>query len=110
MTRFRENEARMANAAELRKELSFRLLDKPALEWEHIFSAVHVPAAKVRTAPEVLATPHIAQRGTIVQVVYERSRVAIDVPSIGFRWNRAPVGPVSGPPRLGEHTSQILGE
>lgn len=29
--RFRENEARMANAAELRKELSFRLLDKPAL-------------------------------------------------------------------------------
>jgi len=107
--RFREEDARLAHAAELRSELSRRLLDKTAMEWEDILSGVHVPAAKVRTVPELLASEHLAQRGTIARVEDAGSGVAMDVPTIGFRWNRAPLGPVSGPPRLGEHTEQILG-
>ncbi|WP_423460936.1 CaiB/BaiF CoA transferase family protein [Ottowia sp. VDI28] len=107
--RFREEDARQAHAAELKEALSLRLLDKPAIEWERILSEVHVPAAKVRTVPELLGSEHLAQRGTIARVMDERSQVTMEVPAIGFRWNRAPLGPVSGPPRLGEHTEQVLG-
>lgn len=107
--RFQEEEARQAHVAELREALSRRLLDKTAMEWEDILSAVHVPAAKVRTVPELLASEHLAQRGTIARITDPGSGVALEVPTIGFRWNRAPLGPVAGPPRLGEHTEQILG-
>lgn len=108
--RFREEEARLAHAADLREILSSRLLEKSAMEWEALFSASHVPAAKVRTVPELLASEHLAQRGTISQIKDSVSDVVMDVPSIGFRWNDAALGPLSGPPRLGEHTSTILGK
>lgn len=108
--RFREEEARLTHATDLREILSSRLLEKSAMEWEELFSSSHVPAAKVRTVPELLASEHLAQRGTIAQIKDSASEVVMDVPSIGFRWNGAALGPLSGPPRLGEHTSAILGQ
>lgn len=107
--RFFDDEVRSAHAVELKAVVSERLKHKPAIEWERLFSAVHVPAAKVRTVPEVLAEPHLAQRETIRQVTDPATGCVLDVPSIGFRWNGCSLGPAFGPPRLGEHNDRILG-
>ena len=93
---------------ELRAIVRERLLDKPALEWERLLSRQHVPAAKVRTVPEILAEGHIATRGTLQTVADTRTGAPLAVPSIGFKWNGAAIGPAFGPPRLGEHTDQVL--
>ena len=99
---------RQENASALKEILSRRLMEKTALEWEDLLSAAHVPAAKVRTVPEVLGTEHMAQRETITRVLDSRSDTMIEVPGIGFRWNGQALGPLSPPPRLGEHTSAVL--
>lgn len=106
--RFRTEEARRENASALKDVMSRRLREKSALEWEDLFSSVHVPAAKVRTVPEVLGTEHMAQRGTIARVTDSSTGTVMEVPGIGFRWNRQALGPMSGPPRLGEHTATVL--
>lgn len=70
--------------------------------------ADRLPAAKVRTLPEVLAEDHVATRGTVQKVTDPYSGCALAVPSIGFKWNGAALGPAFGPPRLGEHTDAVL--
>ena len=106
--RFATDNDRALHAPELRAIVRERLLDKPALEWERLLSRQHVPAAKVRTVPEILAEGHIATRGTLQTVADTRTGAPLAVPSIGFKWNGAAIGPAFGPPRLGEHTDQVL--
>lgn len=106
--RFCNEEVRRENASALKAAVSDRLTEKTALEWEDLLSSVHVPAAKVRTVPEVLGTEHMAQRGTIARVTDLQTGTVMEVPGIGFRWNRQVLGPMSGPPRLGEHTATVL--
>ena len=106
--RFCNDEVRSAHGVELKALLSARLAQKSAIEWERLFAATHVPAAKVRTVPEVLSEAHLAQRGTIKQVADTVSGHVLDVPSIGFRWNGCSLGPSFGPPRLGEHNASLL--
>ncbi len=106
--RFASDDNRALHADALRAIVRERLQDRPALEWERLLSSQHVPAAKVRTLPEVLAEDHVATRGTVQTVTDPYSGGALAVPSIGFKWNGAALGPAFGPPRLGEHTEAVL--
>lgn len=107
--RFASEQARLENVAALRQLLVKRLQQKSAAEWEAILSAAHVPAARVRTLPQVLAEPHLQARGVQQRVTDRQTGRTIWVPSLGFKWNGQPVGPALGPPRLGEHTESVLG-
>ena len=85
------------------------LLSKSALEWEALLSHAGVPAAKVLSIPEVVAHPQVATRG----FVYEFASVpgldrALAVPTAGFKVDGGPLTPSSPPPRLGEHTDEVL--
>ncbi len=106
--RFAAADNRIANAQAFRALLSAALLERSAAEWEQLLSAVHVPATKVRTVGETLNEPHIVQRGVAHQVQDLASGATISVPSIGFLWNELALGPDVGPPRLGQHTDEIL--
>lgn len=108
--RFATEEARAANVGALRTLLVERLGTRSAAEWETVLSAAHVPVARVRTVPEALAEPHLRTRGIQQQVTDAHTGRPISVPSIGFKWNGQAIGPVSGPPRLGEHSGTLLGD
>ncbi|MGE0799662.1 MAG: CaiB/BaiF CoA transferase family protein [Lautropia sp.] len=108
--RFSTAAARLHHVMALRELLVRRLATRAAHEWESRLSDAHVPAARVRTLEDVLSEPQVATRGVQQAVVDRDTGATLWVPSIGFKWNGLSLGPRSGPPRLGEHTSQVLDE
>ena len=102
--RFETNGMRVQNRAELIAELDsvFRL--RPAAEWVSKLLEAAVPAGPILTVAEALQDSNTAARGLIQE-------------SDGFRSLRHPVKfsatdprVTSKPPRLGEHTSEVLTE
>jgi crotonobetainyl-CoA:carnitine CoA-transferase CaiB-like acyl-CoA transferase len=108
--RFATPRSQAQHADELIDAIEARLRTRPAAEWEAAFVAAGLPASVVRSLAEVLAQPHVQQRGIVAEV---------DVPDLGatarivgsaFRFEHDSPrfqGPV---PRLGEHTDSVLSE
>lgn len=106
--RFAALETRKQHAAQFGALLVKALAARGAAEWESLLAQAHVPAARVRTLPEVLDEPHLATRGVEQEVTDPLSGQSASFPSIGFKWNGQVLGPRSFPPRLGEHTEVLL--
>ncbi len=101
--RFAEREARKTNAVELASEIQAILARKPALDWEPILQAAGVPAARLRSLPEALASEQVRLRG-FVQTLDDGTCV----PTLPFRLGGiGAYAPKSPAPRHGEHTDQI---
>jgi len=70
--------------------------------------ALRIPCAPVRTAPEVMADPHMHERGMLEEIDHpELGRVT--VPTTPLRLHglgKAPAGPS---PRVGQHNAEIYG-
>jgi len=107
--RFCSHESRLSNIREFREALANAFRLRSASEWEELLSSAHIPAARVRTLAETMAEPHIAKRGLSQQVIDTLTGQTISVPSIGFKWNQGCIGPRTAPPRLGQHTDEVLG-
>lgn len=105
---FATSAKRLENTDAFRARLAQALLARSAAEWEEALSLAHVPATRVRTVGEVLAEPHVQQRGVQQQVADTVTGHVLAVPSIGFKWNQQSLGPQTGPPRLGQHTDAVL--
>ncbi len=101
-------QGRLEQAPEFRRRLTTALKRQTAAEWEAQLSNAHLPASRVRTVKEVLAEPHVQQREVQQLVTDTVTGSAISVPSIGFKWNDQSLGPLTGPPRLGQDTAQTL--
>lgn len=102
-TRFAERKSRKTNAAALADEIEAQLAKKSTKDWEPILQASGVPAARLRSLPEALASDQIRQRG-FVQQLSDGSKV----PTLPFRFNSAdPIAPSLQPPKLGEHGDEI---
>jgi crotonobetainyl-CoA:carnitine CoA-transferase CaiB-like acyl-CoA transferase len=107
--RFATNPARVANRSETVGLVQAALRRRRCHEWIEALSAVGVPCAPVNTLRDLMADPHIAQRGMFLD--YSRSdfgpakAVAYPVTMDGRKAElRAP------PPMLGEHTQEVLRE
>ncbi len=108
--RFAQPETRREHGAAFGDLLRAALLAQPAQAWESLLSAAHVPAARVRELPQVLAEPHVVARGVVQDVRDPASGATLRALSAGFRWNGEALGPTSLPPRVGEHTDAILAQ
>lgn len=105
--RFDTNSARVAHRDELIPLLAEVLRTRTRAEWLEAFSAARVPAGAVNTLPEALREEQLAARGMVEE---------LDHPGIGkFPMIQSPYGPTLGgrtprraPPRLGEHTRELL--
>lgn len=106
--RYAQPSDRQTHADSFRAELAAALRRHSAAEWEQRLSAAHVPASRVRTVDETMSEPHIEQRGIRQEVKDTQTGEVLHVPSIGFLWNAHALGPDAGPPRLGEHTDELL--
>ncbi|MDF1832555.1 MAG: CaiB/BaiF CoA-transferase family protein [Porticoccaceae bacterium] len=69
----------------------------------------HVPAAPVLSVPDVMAHPHMQQRG-IVQTVDDRIFGEVKIPGAPLRYSQYPERLELQAPFLGEHNEEILRE
>ena len=109
--RFSDRQARLEHRAELTELLEEALASKSAAEWHRLLTEKGVPSGRVLTVPQALDHPQIAHRGMVA--TFEDVPGAgrrIRVVRTGFPIDGAPTSVDSPPPRLGEHTDEILGQ
>ncbi len=68
----------------------------------------HVPAAPLRDIMEVLADPHMRQRGFLTPVSTEHGDIVL--PNSPIRYTGLPPRALTEAPKLGEHTDAVLSE
>jgi formyl-CoA transferase len=109
--RFAQRQGRLDNRAALKAELEAALAEGTAQEWEQALNAAGVPAGRVLSVPEALASPQVRDRGMIGDFK--------DVPGVGRDLRLLRTGfKVDGkapevdrpPPRLGQDTESLLRE
>ena len=107
--RFALRENRKRNRAALTEELEAALVVKTSAEWEVAFNRIGVPAGSVLSVPQALALPQVQQRDFLKTF----DKVAgldgpLTVSRTGFKLSDGNPDVHTPPPRLGEHTEEIL--
>lgn len=105
--RYLTNEARVRHRGELDLELARLLGTRPAAAWLAALEPAGVPAAPINDVAQVFDDPQVRHRGLRIDVARSGGG---HVPLVAspIRLSDAPAIPPRGPPRLGEHTDEIL--
>ena len=101
--RFATNTLRVTNRDVLAAILAACFAARSCTDLIAACKAVNVPAGRVRTVEEVLASPEVAERG----MVYEMDG-GVRVTGSPMHFSGTPVRTPSAPPALGEHSDAIL--
>ncbi len=108
--RFATNPARVEHRLSLVPLLGERLAERPADEWLEILAAAGVPCGRVRGVQEALAA---AGPESLVRVEHPDAG-PLELVRSAFRFPDEEAdeagGPSLHPPRLGEHTAEVLSE
>jgi crotonobetainyl-CoA:carnitine CoA-transferase CaiB-like acyl-CoA transferase len=109
--RFAAREARKQNRAALTEQLESALQQKAAEQWETILTRIGIPAGRVLTVPEALDTPQIRHR-KLLQTFTDIAGVGrpVTLTRAGFKMSGGDPEVRSPPPRLGQHTNEVLRE
>jgi len=101
--------AGLGNAA-VRDELIKAFAAESAAVWEQRFAAAGVPASKVQTVPAYLDGHYLGTgRADAALAAHPLGRSAPgQIFHEGYRWTGETRPPLGHPPRLGEHTDEIL--
>lgn len=107
--RFAEREARKRNRPELNAAIEEALAVRPASVWEETLNRAGVPAGRVLTVPEVLKEPQVAERAMTKRFagVLPEDKTLTVVRGGFLVDGQAPL-PGSPPPKLGEHSQEVL--
>jgi crotonobetainyl-CoA:carnitine CoA-transferase CaiB-like acyl-CoA transferase len=106
---YRHNADRVANRHALHDLLQARFFEKPATVWQDLLRARSVPCTPVRAVSDFVEDDHLAALGMLVPLPHP------DIPDlrvVGTPLNLDGLRPTSDrpPPRLGEHTEEVLAE
>ena len=108
--RFVDPDSRRINAPAMREALSAVIQTRDAADWEAMLSAAGIPCGMVRDISEAMSLPELSQRALQLPLripgLPEREEVAILGP--GFQSSAGVTGQIDPPPRLGEHTREVL--
>ena len=107
--RFSSPEKIQENATELRDIVEARFLEKDRDEWLKIFEEHGIVSAPILTLPEALTHPQIAANEMIVEMEHP-SLGMIQVLADPVKLTATPATVRTPPPKLGEHTDDILSE
>lgn len=108
--RFMRNSDRCRNRDLLDDRLTERLASDTAESWAVSLAGLGIACSPVRTIPQALADPAVVERGLVVWVdPVEPGRPSIPVVTPATRLSRTPASIRRPPPRLGEHTTEIIG-
>jgi CoA:oxalate CoA-transferase len=107
--RFAQRESRKVNRKQLTAELEAALHTRTCAEWQSVFNKIGIPAGCVLTVPQALALPQVAERGLLktFEMVPGADR-PLTVTRAGFKLSEGEPDVHLPPPRLGEHTEDVL--
>ncbi|MBI2158443.1 MAG: CoA transferase [Candidatus Rokubacteria bacterium] len=105
--RFASNRDRVANRDVLMPLVDAAFRARPTAEWLARLQAEGVPAAPIQTVDRVLADPQVRRREMVVEMAHP---VLGRMPTLGtpIKVDGAMGLAVAPPPRLGEHTDEVL--
>jgi CoA:oxalate CoA-transferase len=108
--RFLTPDLRREHSQAMQDELQAALNDSTAEELESRLSAAGVPCGMVRDVAEAITLPRLSERQLTSPLHVEGlpDRQNIDIVNAGFLFGNDPPGVREPPPRLGEHTEQVL--
>jgi crotonobetainyl-CoA:carnitine CoA-transferase CaiB-like acyl-CoA transferase len=98
---------RVENRTTLIPLLNQILSARTADEWLKRFEAAGVPAGRIKSVPEVCESEHLKARGMIATMPHPTAG-QVRVMGMPVRLGATPGALVLPPPRLGEHTDEIL--
>lgn len=110
--RFAKRESRKQHRAALTDAIESALAARSAREWEAVFNGLGIPAGRVVSVPEALASPQLAERGllqTFEQVDGLDGR-PVTVTRAGFHLSDGEPVAETPPPALGAHTAEVLAQ
>jgi crotonobetainyl-CoA:carnitine CoA-transferase CaiB-like acyl-CoA transferase len=109
--RFRTNQDRIVHRRELLSVLSDEFRKWPATELCRRLWDAAVPAGPVNSVDEVYADPQVLHRHMLAEVPHPGlSSGVVRLAGIAVKLHETPGGVQRHPPRLGEHTREILAE
>jgi crotonobetainyl-CoA:carnitine CoA-transferase CaiB-like acyl-CoA transferase len=106
--RFAAREDRKRNRSALTVEIEASLSSRSAAEWESLLNGAGVPAGRVLSVPEALELEQVRQRG-LVQTLEDGGPLRkLRLITGGYRIAGAGKRLDRPPPKLGEHTEEVL--
>ncbi len=108
-SRFVTNSDRVKNREELIDLLKPIFLEKTASEWLSALENAGIPCGPINTLDKVFAMPQVEARDMVVSIKHQETG---DLRLVGspLKFNDTPVEYKLPPPKLGEHTEEILKE
>jgi crotonobetainyl-CoA:carnitine CoA-transferase CaiB-like acyl-CoA transferase len=105
--RFTTNRQRVTNYDDLRPLVAARLRQKPRQHWIERLGEAGVPCGSVRNFEELFADPQVVAREMVAQLQHPTIG-AMRVLGVPMKLSETPGAIESPPPRLGEHTDDVL--
>lgn len=107
--RFATNAGRVQHREALYAELGPLVRSRTVEEWTDLLIAHHIPGGPILEVEQALAHPQIAAREMVVPLAHGDTGT-IRVTGFPVGLSMTPCGPSEPPPRLGEHTDEVLHE
>ena len=105
--RFSRNRDRVHNRGELIPPLAAIFSGKPTAEWIAALKAAGVPCGEVRTIEQVFDSPEIDARNVVLEIP-DAKHGTLRLVASPLRLSDTPPRTPVAPPRLGEHTEEVL--
>ncbi|MCK4800435.1 MAG: CoA transferase [Anaerolineales bacterium] len=105
--RFKTNQDRVKNRADLVELLNQCFSEKKAQEWLDLFRTAGLPCGPINTIPEVFDHPQVQARDLILDSEHP-SAGSIQLTGFPYKLSRTPTELQHPPPILGEHNLEIL--
>jgi len=106
--RFAARDARKKNRRALTPLLEAKLRQHPTDHWVQALNARSVPSGAILSLEAALAQPQVVHRGTVQAVCDERIG-ELQLFNLTAKFEKTPAAIESAPPRLSDHTEEILG-
>jgi crotonobetainyl-CoA:carnitine CoA-transferase CaiB-like acyl-CoA transferase len=106
--RFQERDERKRNRRALTPLIEAKLRQKPTAHWVAALNARDVPSGEILPLAAALAQPQLRHRGTLQSVEVDGVG-EVSVFGLSAQLGRTPGAVRTPPPRLGQHTAEVLG-
>jgi formyl-CoA transferase/CoA:oxalate CoA-transferase len=107
--RFVDNPTRVRHRVALRDRIVVRMARRTAAEWERVLRAASVPCTRVRSVADLAADDQLAALD-LVRPLPHPDAPDLRVVDVPVRVDGTRASAWRPPPRLGEHTDEVLGE
>lgn len=68
-----------------------------------------IPVGSINRMDEVFSDPHVAARGLVIEQPISDSGATARLIGNPIKFSRTPISYFNAPPRLGEHSEEVLG-